>query len=135
MSRTAIGRAAGALVSVAALAMAAGCGYSPGDNVPLMVKGRVTQSPTANCPMSRPEECTPAPVAGARVQLVLGGRVLEAPTTGADGSYSLSLYAGTYTVVVVPATTPYPRCEPVELVVTRSATRDISCDSGIRTAG
>jgi|SRR3954453_775173 hypothetical protein len=133
MSRTAFGRAGGALLVLAAVG--AGCNPSPGDNLPFVVKGHVTQSPTANCPMTRPEECTPAPVAGARVRLFLGDKLLEDTATRADGSYSLAQYAGTYTVVVVPATGPYPRCEPFELVVTRSATRDISCDSGIRTAG
>jgi hypothetical protein len=85
--------------------------------------------------MDRPEECTPAPVAGARVRVIYRGETMGDTTTGADGSYALHLVSGSYTLVVEPATTPYPRCAPVELVVTGGATQDINCDSGIRTAG
>ena len=94
--------------------------------------GFVTAGPT--CPVERPDHpCPPRPVA-AQVNAQDGSdRTVATTRTDQAGHYSLSLAAGTYTLVAVTGST-YPRCPATPVTVRPGAvTRaDINCDTGIR---
>jgi hypothetical protein len=59
------------------------------------------------------------------------GDTVATTTSGHDGSYTLTLSPGRYTVVVPGV---YPRCPPASVTVTaeRTTNADIACDTGIR---
>jgi hypothetical protein len=94
--------------------------------------GYVTAGPT--CPVERPDQpCPPRPVAAQVNAQDASGRTVATTRTDQAGRYSLSLAAGTYTLVAVTGAT-FPRCPPTSVTVrpvgpTRA---DISCDTGIR---
>lgn len=94
--------------------------------------GYVTAGPT--CPVERPEQpCPPRPVAAQVNAQDASGRTVATTRTDQAGRYSLSLAAGSYTLVTVTGAT-YPRCPPTSVTVRPGGpTRaDISCDTGIR---
>jgi hypothetical protein len=63
----------------------------------------------------------------------IGGSTSASATSDDHGRYEMSLPPGRY-ALEAHSEAMFPRCEPVEVVVTAdSATRaDISCDTGIR---
>jgi hypothetical protein len=87
---------------------------------------------TPGCPVERPgEKCPPLPVVAPIVFLNDDKEVARA-TSGADGSFTISLAAGSYSVQVQ---TPdgMPSCPTTSLTVsTGPVTISIECDSGIR---
>ncbi|HEX3605662.1 MAG TPA: carboxypeptidase-like regulatory domain-containing protein [Candidatus Dormibacteraeota bacterium] len=94
--------------------------------------GFVTAGPT--CPVERADHpCPPRPVS-AQVNAEDGsGHTVATTRTDQAGHYSLSLSAGTYTLVAVTGST-FPRCPRTPVTVRPgAATRaDIGCDTGIR---
>jgi hypothetical protein len=59
-----------------------------------------------------------------------GGGAATSVLSGADGSFALTLRAGTYTLS---APGRWPKCTPVVVTVTSHPVRhDILCDTGIR---
>jgi hypothetical protein len=84
--------------------------------------------------VERPDQpCPPRPVAARVDAQDASGRTVATTHTDQAGGYSLSLAAGSYTLVAVTGQT-YPRCPPTSVTVRSGGpTRaDISCDTGIR---
>jgi hypothetical protein len=132
MSRIVPGLAIG-LVLAAMVAAGVGDASSPSG-----IRGRVTSSPTCPVEHTPPDPgCAPRGFAArVTVRRVSDNRVAARVSTKADGSYSVRLKAGRYSVLAQPASgRSLPSCpRPVRATVrsgryTRVA---ISCDSGIR---
>lgn len=98
------------------------------------ISGRVTLSPI--CPVERmpPDpQCAPKPYQ-TKVEALSAssGKLIKSTQTGADGSYTLTLPFGNYTIQAAGGTM-LPRCSPVAVSLKTSTTSvDISCDTGIR---
>jgi len=95
------------------------------------IAGRVLAAPA--CPVQRVGvKCPPQPIV-IEVQARAASKVVASARSGRDGTYRLSLPAGTYTIAAV---TPnrYPRCVPRIVTVTagRTTTARIDCDTGLR---
>lgn len=99
-----------------------------------IISGRVTLSPT--CPVERipPDpQCAPKGYQTiVKVFSVGGSYLIKSVQTGVDGSYTIALPFGDYTIGAVGGKI-LPQCSsvPVSLKATL-ATVDISCDTGIR---
>ena len=96
------------------------------------IRGLVTIGPT--CPVENAESpCPPRPFDGTVRATGTGGEVAEA-RTDSEGRFVLDLKPGTYTVIPVTPTPPFPSASPVTVVVTAGGyTRvTLQMDSGIR---
>ena len=95
--------------------------------------GHITLSPT--CPVERvPPDPACAPKPYPALLDISGTDNFFAEVHGAtDGSFSLTLEPGTYTLLIH-QNTLYPRCDSKNVTITAGATSttDISCDTGIR---
>ena len=87
---------------------------------------------TPGCPVERPgEKCPPIPVV-APIVFLNGDNEVARVTSSADGSFTISLAAGSYSVEVQ-APGGMPSCSTTPLTVsTGPVTIAIECDSGIR---
>ena len=102
------------------------------------VHGSVVAGPT--CPVERPGEsaCAPRPVADATIVVRLGtGSEVARVTTGADGSLSVALAPGTYTLVPQPVPGLMGTAEPMTISVSTTGSTVPSplvlrYDTGIR---
>jgi hypothetical protein len=105
-----------------------------------VVSGSVVAGPS--CPVqSAAHPCSPQPVGGVLVEAIVAGSAVAAAAghvagqarAGRDGSFTLTLPAGSYDLEVR-TTGPFPRCAPVAVTVTPGARRhlDLTCDTGIR---
>jgi hypothetical protein len=88
---------------------------------------------TPGCPVERPgEKCPPLPVV-APIVFLNGDKEVARVTSGADGSFTISLAAGSYSVQVQTPEGAPPTCPTTPLTVsTGPVTIAIECDSGIR---
>lgn len=103
---------------------------SPSDAVTGGITGRVLAGPT--CPVERIDApCPPKAVPKATVNAIpQGGGAATSAVSGADGSFTLALRPGTYTLS---APGRWPKCAPVVVTVTSHPVRhDLHCDTGIR---
>lgn len=119
-------------IGVATVLAACGSTSPPHHPVSVSVAGTVTASPT--CPVERAgRPCPPAPVAGGIEARDTNGNVMASGPIAADGSYSLSLVPGAYTLHVDVGAV-LPRCPdtPVSVKAGEVTHADITCDSGIR---
>jgi hypothetical protein len=94
--------------------------------------GTVRQGPT--CPVERVDSpCPPQPWSGIVRATAADGHTFEATTDG-DGNYTLSVPAGSYTVVALTDAGMLPMGVPTETVVGDDARRrvDLEVDTGIR---
>jgi hypothetical protein len=95
--RFARGRHALLALTVAVLLLTA-CGSTGSSGATTTVAGHVLAAPA--CPVQiAGSPCPPRPVAGADVVAEDDGEVVARTTTGSDGSFTLSLPPGSYTVV------------------------------------
>ncbi len=99
-----------------------------------IITGSVTLSPI--CPVERmpPDpQCAPKPYQTKVEALTAsGGKLVKSTQTGADGSFTLTLPFGNYTIQAEGGTI-LPRCSPVAVSLkTVTASIAISCDTGIR---
>jgi hypothetical protein len=95
------------------------------------VHGRALAGPT--CPVERVgQACPPRPVVGT-IHATEGTRVVASTRSATDGSYSLELPIGLYTITAGSSTT-LPRCSPeqVAVAVGSDIEVDLTCDTGIR---
>lgn len=98
-----------------------------------VITGRVTLSPI--CPVERmPPDPRCAPKGYATdIQVLDGNSVIGTTHTGADGSFTLVLPYGTYTMKAGGGAV-YPRCPSISIIVQSPALNGyiINCDTGIR---
>ncbi len=102
------------------------------------VAGRAVAGPT--CPVQPaspvPGQCEPRPVAGAVLVVTDGsGHEVARMTTAADGSFTLALAPGTYTLVPQPVAGLIGGARPVTFAVSatgRPADLAVDYDTGIR---
>ena len=128
------GRSKRFLVAVAAMLLITGCGSDSRDiRSNGRVNGRALAGPT--CPVERPGDlnCQPMPVQG-KVQFAQGDQVVGSVRINADGSFTLEIPEGTYTVTVEVGDNNFPVCSPVvvEVGANLDAVVEILCDTGIR---
>ncbi|MDH3307607.1 MAG: hypothetical protein OEO77_08845 [Acidimicrobiia bacterium] len=108
------------------------CGADPTTEPTGRLDGQVLAGPT--CPVERPGEvCEPAPVTGS-VVFTEGDRVVVTIELDTTGSYTAELPTGPFFVTIDVGDTPFPRCEPVYILVVEGDNEplDIMCDTGIR---
>ncbi len=91
------------LATVVLLALLAGCGDGLRPAPPAAsVRGTVLAAP--GCPVERQDSpCPDLPVAGAQVVATRGGSRVTDAHAGGDGSFSLALPPGTYTLTATQA--------------------------------
>lgn len=96
------------------------------------VRGMVTIGPTS--PVQRPGEPSEAPYAAELVVKGTDSREVARTRSGADGTYSVNLVPGSYTIEGVGGDTPPSPPAPVafEVAAHRFTTVNLSFDSGIR---
>jgi hypothetical protein len=124
------------VVAVTVAALASGCGSTATTLTSVLatygaVRGTITAGPT--CPVEQAgHPCPPRPVSGAVSARRTDGTTLTG-TISKDGTYRVTVPAGTYTVNVQTGSL-LPRCPPVEVAVSAGATvqANIFCDTGIR---
>jgi|SRR5437764_6336823 len=95
------------------------------------VVGRVTAGPT--CPVEEAgHPCPPQPVSGT-IKAQKASRTVAHARSDANGTYSMRLAPGRYTLVVQTGST-FPRCPTTPVTVPRGqvVTVNITCDTGIR---
>lgn len=122
------------LVNVFVVSLIAGCGSDSRDiRSNGRVNGRALAGPT--CPVERPGDlnCQPMPVQG-KVQFAQRDQVVGSISIDADGSFTLEIPEGIYTVTVDIGDNIFPICSPVEVEVRANfdAVVEIICDTGIR---
>jgi hypothetical protein len=125
-----------AVVWSVVVVMAAACGSTSTTrtSVPVAigtVQGSVTAGPT--CPVEQAgHPCPPRPVQGL-VSARRADGVTRTVALSADGTYRMTLSAGTY-ILNVQTGSFLPRCPSVTVTVNpgRTEKADISCDTGIR---
>ena len=122
------------MAAVAAMLLIMACGSNNRDlSSKGRVNGRVLAGPT--CPVERPGDlnCQPKPVQG-KVQFAQSDQVVGSIPINADGSFTLEIPEGTYTVTVDTGDNIFPICSPVvvEVRVNFDAVIEIICDTGIR---
>jgi Carboxypeptidase regulatory-like domain len=121
-----------ALACVAPLLVA--CGASGGGAGPARsaVSGLVVAAPA--CPVeSTASSCPPVPVDGAQIRLLRGGNVVSTGRTGADGTFALSVPAGSFVLRVTNSggyRSEWSRS--VTLTAEHTTTVRVVLDSGIR---
>ena len=97
------------------------------------VIGTVLAGP--RCPVERSDDvdCGPIPVAG-DVELTQGDLVVASARLDVDGAFSIKVAPGSYTLIIETGEEPFPRCEPVEVIVIDAAdtVANVVCDTGIR---
>lgn len=98
------------------------------------ISGTVTLSPI--CPVERmpPEpQCAPKPYqTKIEVFSADGSKLIKSTQAGSDGSFTLALPFGNYTIQAGTGAV-HPSCSPVAVLLqTATALVDISCDTGIR---
>ena len=128
---------AAALVSIVVVVLLAGCGPSPAGPV-YTVAGRALAGPT--CPVEpaspEPGQCDPRPVTGAVLVIAdPAGHDVARVTTAADGSWTASLAAGSYSLAPQPVPGLMGVAQPVAFAVSAdSAPTDlrVEYDTGIR---
>ncbi|MDD5050722.1 MAG: hypothetical protein PHV93_03195 [Candidatus Pacebacteria bacterium] len=100
-----------------------------------VVNGSVTLSPV--CPVEKipPDPaCAPKPYQTTiEADSTTNTRTVKTTQSGSDGSFSLTLPYGDYTIQATGGN-PYPRCSPLTVSVKAPTTNgvNISCDTGIR---
>jgi hypothetical protein len=117
-----------------------GSGGTPGPSIagPISyVEGRATAGPV--CPVVRspePSECAPRPVAGAVIVASNPGQgEVARATSGADGSYRLTIYGfGSFTLTALPVQGLMRAPAPVTVTLVSTETKrvDFEYDTGIR---
>lgn len=122
------------LVAVLALG---GCTVGPGAGSGILVVGTVHAGPT--CPVQRPGDsaCADRAVPGAVLVVTTpAGAEVARVTSGADGSFSVSLQPGAYVLVPQPTAGLLGTAPPLPFTVTPSgsspASLDVGYDTGIR---
>lgn len=128
------GRSKRFLVAVAAMLLIMACGSDSRDiGSNGRVNGRALAGPT--CPVERPGDlsCQSKPVQG-KVQFAQRDKVVGSVPINADGSFTLEIPEGTYTVTVDIGDNIFPICSPVVVEVRANfdAFVEITCDTGIR---
>jgi hypothetical protein len=97
------------------------------------VAGTVMVGPT--CPVERnpPEpQCAPRPYEGAIVLTNTGNGASYTATTNAEGTFTLTLERGVYSVSRPESSSPFPACSGKVEILSAGAPIPIFCDSGIR---
>ena len=124
--RTDAARAARSTVVLAALASALLAGCAGAYTAPMAVSGRVELGPL--CPVERADSpCPVPPAAFAGVEVVAtSGEDEERVPVAADGTFTLSLAAGSWEVT----STAGMSCTPITVSVAGQVV--ITCDTGIR---
>jgi hypothetical protein len=119
------------IVAMVVLSVCVACGAGAAGAPSGGVQGRVTSGPT--CPVEiQGSPCPPAVWTGTVRATGSDGSVHET-TTGADGSYRLTLQPGSYAVTPVVNGAGPPTAKPVTVVVGDSVQiLDLQVDSGIR---
>ncbi len=127
--------AARGIVLACILTLAACVGTAPGQTV--RVTGRATAGPV--CPVERPGDpaCAPRAVAGAVLVVSRsgGGPEVARATTAADGTFTLDLAAGAYTLTPQPVAGLIGGAQPIEFSVAtgaRPTALAVAYDTGIR---
>ena len=99
-----------------------------------VVKGDVLAGPTCPVVSSGSTGCDPTPVQG-RVEFWQGERNTGEVTIRVDGSFSVNVPVGEYTVKVAPSSTNgFPVCNDTTVMVTSAGLHELhlECDTGIR---
>jgi hypothetical protein len=111
----------------------AACPSQGANNSPITVQGFVTLGPT--CPVERlpPDPaCAPKPFEGAIILTnTADGSAYTAPTDS-QGSFSITLTRGVYSVSRPENGSPFPACHGKVEILSAGAPIPLSCDSGIR---
>lgn len=99
------------------------------------LNGSVVAAPA--CPVASPDRpCPPKPVPGRQVTVKTpAGTVVATVTTDKNGQFSVNLAPGTYTVQMIPGSSPFPiQRDPmiVTIVAGKTVSVQIVLDSGIR---
>lgn len=116
-----------------------GCGSTATPPAPPAASssGRVIGTVLAGprCPVERIGDvnCAPIPVAGV-VELTQGDLVVASARLDVGGAFSVRVAPGSYSLIIETGEKPFPRCEPVEVIVVDAAdtVANVVCDTGIR---
>ncbi len=127
-----------ALLLVATLLVPLACQAPAASPAGVVVAGRAVAGPT--CPVQPaspiPGQCEPRPVAGAVLVVTDGsGREVARVTTGADGTFAVTLAAGTYSLVPQPVAGLIGGARPLTFAVPaagRPTGLVVDYDTGIR---
>ena len=123
----------------AVVVLLSGCGSTATPPTPPAASrsGRVIGTVLAGprCPVERIGDvnCAPIPVAG-DVELTQGDLVVASARLDVSGAFSINAAPGSYTLIIETGEKPFPRCEPVEVIVVDAAdtVTNVVCDTGIR---
>ncbi|MFM2078610.1 MAG: hypothetical protein RJA49_2500 [Actinomycetota bacterium] len=127
-------RAAGILILFASVSGCSVVKHTASGGPTGVVQGDVLAGPTCPVQTTDAAACAPAPVAGS-VEFWQGDTSTGEVSIREDGSFSVNVPVGTYTVkVVVTATNGFPVCKDSTLTVNADTTQQlhIECDTGIR---